>query len=313
MDMMIRNFARASLVGLLTVTAVAFAGSASAEASDGEGRLVPGGIWAERSEDPNGDLGGELTILSPAIDYSDHPDPTSYEDPGAVDLYQQDTSWGNRVQLSPSNGNRGQKWTFVRAGVASHAQSDYYKIKPSFNSSVCLDRVVGDGDRAVIYGCDPNWQNQANQLWKAVPTGNGWFKLVTQYDVQNSTGKALTVASDSRTPRLQMQTFTGSQRQLFRFYRPQIWLNDDVQFPDGSFHVERQRYCPHPYLYEEVGEENSISPGDDVLGDVRIQNLQTAVEVFSEEHTRERFSIHHRTWPQGPRESKSRFACNLVY
>ena len=313
--MVIRNFARGSVVGLLAAAAVAFGGSASAAASDGQGQLVPGGIWSERSEDPNGDLGGELTILSPAIDYSTHPEPTWYEDPGAVDLYGQDTSWGNRVQLYPSNGTRAQRWTFVRAGVASQPQSDFYKIKPGFNSSVCLDRIVGDGDRAVIYGCDPNSYNQANQLWKAVPTGNGWFKLVTRYDVANGTGKALTVARDSRTPRLQMEAFTGSDRQLFRFYRPQIWIDDSVQFAPGEYHAENERYCPHPYLYEEV-QENSRSeplPGHDLTpGDVRIMNY-SSLDVLSEEHTRERFSIHYWTYPQEAREGGVRFACNLVY
>jgi hypothetical protein len=315
MDMLIRTCARGSLVGLLAATAVAFAASAPAKASDGQGQLVPGGIWAERSEDPNNGLAQELSILSPAIDFSNHPEATWYEDPGAVDLYGQDTSWGNRVQLYPSNGTRAQKWTFVRAGVSSHPQSDYYKIKPSFNSSVCLDRVVGNGDRAVIYGCDPNWHNQSNQLWKAVPTSDGWFKLVTQYDIVNGTGKALTVGSDSGTPRLEMQTFTGSDRQRFRFYKPQIWLDDSVEFPDGTYRVESERHCPHPYLYEEI-EENSVSEpsnGQDLVpGDVRIHNI-TTLNVASEEHSRERFSIHYFTRPQEARTGQTRFACNLVY
>jgi hypothetical protein len=237
--------------------------------------------------------------------YNDHIDNGGIADgcvfhctPGTVNLPYADTSWGNPIRLHYSAGTPAEQWYF------DHVGNGFYKISYNDDRSLCIDRYVQSGDPVNTYGCDPNSTNQPNQLWKPYPVGDGWYMLYNGHDA-----KALTVTTEEEPwPRLRAQTYTGSDKQKFRFYQREIWLTDTVEF--GTNEWAKTHYglrCPHPYEieHEALPTGASVRYHDPSDGDGVAQYAQ--VDGWGDDF----FDVWYRKTELGPHSGGIEYPCDL--
>jgi Ricin-type beta-trefoil lectin domain-like len=92
-----------------------------------------------------------------------------------IDVPNVTTAWGTQLDVWQANGGDNQRWYLQRAANLGNGYPggvDVYRIISVYgndwNDARCLEASGANpqiGATVEQYGCDPNWMNQANQLW----------------------------------------------------------------------------------------------------------------------------------------------------
>ena len=112
--------------------------------------------------------------------------------------------------------------------------------------------------------------------------------------------------SVSDKPPLEIQDYTGSPWQKFRFFVPRVEKTDYVSFGQDEYAKDKVLSCDHPY-YPEEAEENSRA------ADIHYRPFGNVTAHATEETPPGTFKIYYRKVGSGVRSGGINYYCNLVW
>jgi hypothetical protein len=252
--------------------------------------------------------GGRYTLLQ-----NENPDGDVAFGMGALDVASSGNSWGTRAQIYQSNGTGAQQWDLVADGLGD----GYFYVKPSYNAGLCLDEAGAVDQRGTpvdVYGCDPNYAHQPNQLWKPIANSNGGYQLQLKLDptlvLTAITGPDNT--SLSLTVKLPMVSTQDVQYdQLFSFYKPtdNVFRNWTVPALETEGEMEA---CPYPYFDQLSGPYDQSQPNWLVIVSNKNSNVNASGHTMGMyDHPEFQYAAEWSTKKDSPQTTTTEFGCVL--
>lgn len=230
----------------------------------------------------------------------------------AVDVPHGSQEWGPDLRVQTSTGATAQQFAFVKRG-------EWYQLRPlSGGGRLCLEATGGtpfEGQVVQQYGCDPNHQDQPNQLWQVLPTAGGVMlrsKMGDWYMTVSTLGQA---GGDMVSHLPLVMTAAPGPNAHFSLHAPgttvEKWVNNMII---GGASINNVN-CPDPYYVEEDSENSDeVDPTYNRLGDsgVRIyaESELPALSFTLKEGAR--FGFNNLGVPARKRSAGVRLYCNLV-